>query len=518
MRKLIATLFVLTYHLCSGQVPDAFKYQALARNASGQAMLNTNIALRISILDGSLVGPSLFEETHSVTTNGQGLFSLNVGQGTSTTGSFSGIDWTSGEKFLKVEADLSGGTNYEELGTSQLLSVPFALYARYAGTALLPNGTEEGNTSYWNGSEWVVNNNNLYNNGEFIGINTNSPFQRLDVNGQINIPLDSAYLIGNKSVLNTRGLNNVFIGLNSGANFTFAQNNLFAGYNSGFLNTIGSQNVFLGTEAGQSNLDGMMNTFVGRRAGFQNSSGNENTYVGSFAGQNTTTGQHNSFLGVTTGNSNTTGEENTFLGAHAGYFNTTGSNNTYVGNFAGQFTSTGNNNVYIGFNADGATSSLSNAVAIGAGSIATASNSIILGNSSITSIGGQVSWGTFSDRRLKTNIRIEKLGLEFIQKLRPVRYNYTAEGQHGIFYSGLIAQEVDDLLTELGTDFSGLVKPKNNLDHYSIRYGDFVIPLINAVQEQQKMIDELQKENEDLREAFLKMKTLEQRLNELEKK
>jgi hypothetical protein len=514
-QALILLVFIYSSHIFA-QAPEAFKYQALARDLSGQAVINSPVSLRLSILDGSVAGPVVFQESHSVTTNGQGLFSLNVGEGSLLAGSFAGIDWANGEKFLKIEADLTGGTNFEELGISQLLSVPYALYAKYAGTALLPNGTAPGNTAYWDGTEWVIDSNNLYNSGSFVGINTSSPLQRLDVNGQVNIPLDSAYMINNKSVLNTRGLNNIFIGLNAGANFTFAQNNLFAGYNAGFLNTIGSQNVFLGTEAGQSNLDGMMNTFIGRRAGFQNTSGSENTFIGTFTGQNTTTGQHNSFLGVTTGNSNTTGAENTFLGAHAGYFNTTGSNNTYVGNFAGQYTGTGNNNVYIGFNADGAASNLSNSIAIGAGSVVTASNSVVIGNTSVTSIGGQVGWSTFSDARLKTNVTDENLGLEFILGLHPVKYNYTASGQKGFIYSGFLAQEVDELLKELGTDFSGLVKPQHEHDFYSIRYGDFVIPLINAVKEQQQEIEALKKENERLKNEAKKLDEIEKRLKKLE--
>jgi len=500
------------------QAPEAIKYQSIARNTAGITINNTPISIRFSILDQTSTGTVIYSETHSPTTNDFGLFSLNVGTGTIVSGSFSSVDWATNDKFLKVEADFTGGMTFLEMGTSQLLSVPYALYAKYAGTALLPNGTAAGNTAFWDGSQWVLNNSNIFNNGGFVGIGLNNPAQRLDVRGQINIPTDSAYMINNRKILHNRGLANLIIGNNAGLLSTFAQYNVFAGHDAGANNTIGSQNTFIGAETGVSNLDGMMNSFVGRRAGYSNITGVENTFIGCYAGQSNTTGQHNTFMGVTTGNSTTTGQENAFIGAHAGYFNTTGNNNTYVGNFAGQYTSTGSNNLYLGFNADGISNNLSNSIAIGSGSIATASNSAIIGNTSITSIGGQVGWSTFSDRRLKTNIQKETLGLDFILKLNPMRYQYSAQGQEGNYYSGLIAQDVENLLNSMNLQFSGLVKPQNDVDFYSIRYAEFVIPLINAIQEQQKMIDHLQKENEELKNSRIEMQNLMQRIEDNEKR
>src|SRR5690606_24326276 len=116
-----------------------------------------------------------------------------------------------------------------------------------------------------------------------------------------------------------------------------------------------------------------------------------------------------------------------------------------------------------------------------------------------TSIGGQVGWSTFSDARLKQNVVEEDLGLNLILKLNPVRYQYKAKDQQGFVYSGFIAQEVEQVLTELNTDFSGLVRPKNEFDFYSIRYAEFVVPIINSIQEQHELIKELQTENEKLK-------------------
>jgi hypothetical protein len=518
MHKLIILFILIISYSFHAQVPELFKYQSVARNSTGQTLVNSPVGIRLSIVEGSVSGTVVYTEEHNVITNDFGLFNLNVGGGTASLGNFATIDWGASTKFLQIEADFSGGTTYTDMGTSQLLSVPYALYAKYSGVPLLPNGENAGNTVYWDGSNWITNSSNIYNNGGFIGIGTSAPVQKLDIIGQVNIPTDSAYMINNRPALSTKGVANLLLGFNAGTQNGLGMHNVFAGFNSGMVNNVGSQNTFVGSETGVSNLDGMLNTFMGRRAGFSNISGTENTYIGCYAGQSTTNGFHNSFFGVTTGNSTTTGEENTFMGAHAGYYNTTGSNNTFLGNFAGQFNTVGNNNIFIGFNADGASSLLNNAIAIGAGSVVSASNSVVIGNAAVTSIGGQVGWSTLSDGRYKKNIQKENLGLDFILKLRPVRYEYIFEEQAEILYSGLIAQEIDELLTNTGQTFSGLVKPQTEEDKYSIRYAEFVIPMINAIQEQQQQIEKLKEENNALQHTIEQMQALEERIKLLEMK
>jgi trimeric autotransporter adhesin len=518
MRKIFFFLLIFAISSANSQVPDLFKYQSVARNTGGQTLVNSPVGIRLSIVENSMTGNVIYTEEHSVITNDFGLFNLSVGGGSVVLGDFSTIDWGNSTKYLEIEADFAGGTNYSAMGTSQLLSVPYALYAKNSGNPLLPDGSEAGNTVFWDGNQWITNNSNLFNAGSFVGVGTTNPSQQLHVNGNITIPSDSAYMINNVAVVRTKGVDNTQLGQLAGANLTFGQSNLFAGTNSGFFNTVGSQNVFLGVEAGRGNLDGMMNSFLGRRAGYLNVNGDENTFVGAFSGQNNTSGDHNSFLGVTTGNSNTTGNENTFLGAHAGYYNTNGSFNTYIGNFAGQFTTSGTNNVFIGFNSDANLSTISNAIAIGSGSMITQSNSVVIGNSAMTSIGGQVGWSTFSDRRLKHNIQPESLGLDFILKLSPVRYKYTASEQQNKFYSGLIAQDVEAVLKELDVDFSGIDRPSNDSSYYSIRYGEFVIPLINAIQEQQQLIQELQEKNIMLTQSLERLILLEKRIISIENK
>ena len=509
---LLKLFLALTAGIQTGysQAPQAFKYQSVARNSSGGVIQNSPVSIRISIRNLSETGTIIYQETHNAVTNDFGLFTLNIGTGTVNQGLFSAIDWLTGAKFVEVEGDLSGGANFSSFGTSELLSVPYALYAAHAEVPLLPNGTAAGNTPYWDGSNWMVNSANIFNNGNRVGIGTQSPVFKLDVNGHVNVSADNTYRIGNERVLGTRGTANLFLGVASGSSNTLGFSNVFAGFNSGNANSVGSQNTFVGAETGVANQDGVMNSFIGRRAGFSNTNGIENTFIGAYAGQANTSGQHNSFLGVTTGNQNTEGSENAFLGAHAGYFNDIGSFNTFVGNFSAIDNTGGNYNTIVGYEANVVSGYLSNASAFGYGATVNASNSIVIGNTSITSIGGQVGWSTFSDRRLKTDIRDNNLGLDFILRLKTVNYEYLAEGQRNKRYSGLIAQDVEDILKEIDTEFSGIVPPQNEKDFYSIRYGEFVVPLIKAVQEQEEKIEDLQRENENLR---LRIERLEQLLD-----
>jgi hypothetical protein len=90
------------------------------------------------------------------------------------------------------------------------------------------------------------------------------------------------------------------------------------------------------------------------------------------------------------------------------------------------------------------------------------------------------------------------LGLDFILKLRPVNYEYKAKGQEDIRYTGLIAQEVDETLKAMGKTFSGVVRPQHSKDFYSVRYAEFVLPLINAVKEQNELIKSLEMRIEQL--------------------
>ncbi len=213
----------------SAQAPQSFPYQAVARNTSGNLLVSQPISIRMSVLDLTSTGSILYRETHAVTTNALGLFSVNIGQGVVVTGTFAGIAWASGAKYIKVEMDASGGTTYVAMGTSQLLSVPYALYANVPGVAG-PTGAQgpigltgatgsqgpigltgapgpqgiqgiqgatgtAGSANISGTANALIKftnattggNSIVFDNGTNVGIGTNSPSTKLEINGQVKI-------------------------------------------------------------------------------------------------------------------------------------------------------------------------------------------------------------------------------------------------------------------------------------------------------------------------------------------
>ena len=122
------------------QAPQKMSYQAVIRNGSNALVTSTNVGMKISVLQGSATGTAVYVETQLPTTNSNGLASLEIGNGTVATGTFSSIDWANGPYFIKTETDPTGSSNYTIVGISQLLSVPYALYSGNA----LPSGGQEG--------------------------------------------------------------------------------------------------------------------------------------------------------------------------------------------------------------------------------------------------------------------------------------------------------------------------------------------------------------------------------------
>ena len=121
------------------QAPNKFTYQAVVRNTSNQLITNTLVGIRVSILQNSATGSVVYSETQMLSTNANGLVTMNIGEGTVVYGSFNNIDWSAGTFFLKSEIDPTGGSNYTISSTQQLLSVPYALYANEAGNSFSGN-------------------------------------------------------------------------------------------------------------------------------------------------------------------------------------------------------------------------------------------------------------------------------------------------------------------------------------------------------------------------------------------
>ncbi|VXA95178.1 conserved exported hypothetical protein [Flavobacterium sp. 9AF] len=223
MKKIFTLITLILTFIGFAQTPQKMSYQAVVRDASDALITSTTVGMQISILQGSASGTAVYMETHTPTTNANGLVSVEIGSGSVVSGNLSTIDWSTGNYYIKSETDVAGGTNYTISGTSQLLSVPYALYAgKAAGT--LSNGVTAGNTPYWNGTTWVTNGNNFYNNGANIGIGTTNPTSaKLVINGgsagQQGLDLATHDSYANMRVIqNTNSLidKDLYLGYNSG--------------------------------------------------------------------------------------------------------------------------------------------------------------------------------------------------------------------------------------------------------------------------------------------------------------
>jgi hypothetical protein len=186
MKRIFALLVaVVSVAGLFAQAPQKISYQAVIRDATDNIVANQAIGMKISIMQGDPVPAVVYEETHTPTSNANGLVSLEVGTGTVVSGNFSAINWAAGFCFIKTETDPSGGTNYSIVGTDQILSVPYAIYAQSSGSS--------GGSGHW-----TANGNHIYNNNtENVGIGLTNPVRaRLEVNGVAGSGLTSAILGG----------------------------------------------------------------------------------------------------------------------------------------------------------------------------------------------------------------------------------------------------------------------------------------------------------------------------------
>ena len=166
--RLLTITLLLSSQFAFAQVPQLFNYQGVARDASGNIMASQNISLRISVLSGGATGASVYQESHSAVTNQFGLFTLEIGGGTILSGTFSGVAWTSGNQWLKIEMDANGGSNYIDMGSTQLLSVPFAMVAGQVGGNMNLDDLGDvdvstaasGQVLKFNGTSWIPGNDN----------------------------------------------------------------------------------------------------------------------------------------------------------------------------------------------------------------------------------------------------------------------------------------------------------------------------------------------------------------------
>ena len=336
---------------------------------------------------------------------------------------------------------------------------------------------------------------------------------------------------------NSTGNYNTASGYYSLASSVTGSSNTATGSFSLRLNSTGYSNSAHGYAALYFNSTGYQNTSSGGYSLYRSTTGYQNTAKGYTALFSLRTGYHNVGVGVSAGYTMQTGYQNSILGYQAMYRTTTGNNNAALGYRAGFYNQAGYQNTYVGSNAGPtANSGYFNSMALGYNTSVGASNQVRVGNSSVTSIGGQVGWTTVSDGRYKENVQSNVAGLSFIMELRPVTYNLNAEAlrnklenkdsvfvsdfekesminKFNFIQSGFVAQDVEKAAKKVGYSFSGVDAPKNDNDIYGLRYSEFVVPLVKATQEQQELINKQQKQikNQDvlIQELMKRLKALE---------
>ncbi|MCS7005769.1 MAG: tail fiber domain-containing protein [Cytophagales bacterium] len=358
------------------------------------------------------------------------------------------------------------------------------------------------------------------------------------------------------------GILNTAVGYQSMLSNTTGQYNTAIGSLALYSNTTGDSNTCVGHSALYKNSTGKANTAIGNLTLQENTLGNYNVGIGFQTLKNNTTASHNIAIGVealssqsfnnggTEWNSHniaigsyalrsnqpsnsTDGINNVAIGFASLRDNTVGNHNVAIGHRVLELSSNSNSNVVIGANSiltnvnhnqctfigsfHSITSSRTNVTALGYGitnSLITGNSQVLLGNTSISQIRASVSSiTTYSDKRIKTDIREDVKGLDFILKLRPVSYYQNPELLYRIWgnendsvvktidhseikqkrFVGLLAQEVEQAMKESNyMEFPGIDIPQKENEVYSIRYGDFIIPLIKAIQEQQQLIENKQ--------------------------
>jgi len=334
---------------------------------------------------------------------------------------------------------------------------------------------------------------------------------------------ESNIAIGHQALGNsTAGNDNISIGESSLHNNT-GSSNIAVGEDALRNNTTGDKNVAVGESALRHNTDKKGNVAIGYYAlnfcGYaapEPTSGIQNTAVGYQSSSGGRFGSYNTSIGYVS-LFNSEGNKNTAVGDSALYNNTSGNKNTAIGFRTLHKNTDGGQNTALGVSAFSNGSSYQNSTGVGYDAEPGASNTIRLGNSYVSTIGGFADWTNVSDGRFKTNVQENVAGLDFILKLRPVTYNLDMDAIAGFHRTpdslrlaeseslkarevqiGFIAQEVEAAADALGFDFHGVDKPKNKESHYGLRYAEFVAPLVKAIQEQQTIIEELEKRIEAL--------------------
>jgi len=349
--KNIKIIVILT-HLLIGtltfaQAPEKMSYQAVVRNTTNNLVTNQAVGMQISILQGSATGTAVYVETQTPTSNANGLVSLEIGGGAVVSGNMATINWANGPYFIKTETDPTGGSSYTITGTSQLLSTPYALYAKTAGDSW----NKTGNSGTVEGTNFIGNSDNKAL--EFKVNNVRSGFLS---NSSLGLNTFFGYSSG-ASVLPSAGLNgnwNTGVGYNSLSANTTGHANTALGIGTLRYNTTGIHNVAIGADVLENNLSGIYNVAVGSQSLRANTSGNNNTALGRNTLFSNTIGANNIAIGYNTINNGNNHNNVIAIGTNVNLI-TNRTNVTVIGNNISDASITQDNMTRIGSNTNALT-------------------------------------------------------------------------------------------------------------------------------------------------------------------
>ncbi len=476
-KTILLAMVLLSNAICFSQ---SFNYQAVVRDASNNPIANQAIGVQLKILDGSATGSTLYTETHTVTSNINGVIAISVGEGT-TMDVFSTINWSTQNQWLDLSVDITGGTTYSPLGTTKLVQVPYALHATEAGNLTTPYTAGSGieltnNVISATAQGWLRTNGTLpttieqeiYRTGNIgIGASASNPSFPLDVRGtggeRLRAYSEDSFFAGVIAKNNTREF---FMGVQA----TFETNNTTSGFHI-YDNTVGAQRMVIDEDGNvgvnEANPDDKLHITTGEngtRVRLENSS---NGWAGMVA-KNT---QRELFIGIQ-------GAFDANPGEFHIYDNTAGARRMVI-----------DANGEVGIGRDNPSVRLDV-------------------NGSVNCTGGTCS----SDMRWKRNITTLDNTLDNILKLRGVSYYWrTQEFPDRDFENdkqiGVIAQEVEKIYPELiHTDNDG---------YKSMDYMSLSAVLLEATKQQQLLIEQQQKELELLKQKLDKVDALEAKLDKI---
>ncbi|MCG3166208.1 MAG: hypothetical protein POELPBGB_01985 [Bacteroidia bacterium] len=495
MKKILLSVFTVVLAIATvfAQAPEKMNYQGVARDNSGNVLPNQNVGLQIKLRTGSPGGTVVYQEAHAATTNAFGLFNVQIGGGTVQSGTFASIAWGSNTVYVEVLMDASGGTSYTSMGTQQLVSVPYALNAKAAANV---NGTTNYVSKFTSAN--AIGNSSIFDNG-LVGIGTTTPGHQLHIFGSSDPLLQLDGPAGSQSVLGfaTAGSNKWAYYVPNGLADLGLWN--WQTYNNAIMFDGTNDDVYIAPDAG--------NVGIGTNAPSYNLTVYEPSSWAVLNLQNSTTG-NTTLDGFMIGHDDAAGNNTNVWNWENGYlqFGTNGTQRMIIDNVGkvGIAAAAPVSDLDINQSGGSSTAQQTGGINLQNGQYYWRiynSNDYVRYNYSndngatytpkayVSSADG--SWNQLSDASLKRDIQPIGSVLSSVLQLNPVTYYYNDNDADDNRSTGFLAQEVQKV-------FPTFVSHEKGETLLGIDYSKFAVVSIKAIQEQQELINKLEKRIEKL--------------------